>query len=131
MAEQITPEFKHEVLEADMKRLAEEVMRYRENPESKHLSEQELLKKSIRSVFPVTKNTPAPQNPQSPLPDYVEGTSVETKLEVEYLIDLAFHQGIHKANAAARGSNSFVLDAFHDALVGKLYLELKERGLLK
>ena len=73
-----------------------------------------------------------PGEPSSgPLPQYAESAPAETKLEVEYLLDVAFHQGIVKATSEAMKSNPFVLDAFHDALVGKLYPELQKRGILK
>ncbi len=67
----------------------------------------------------------------SPLPQYAQDAPAETKLEIEYLIDLAIHQGLTKANAQARTSSPFVVDAFHDALVGKLYPEFERRGLIK
>ena len=41
------------------------------------------------------------------------------------------HKGIEKAAAEAKKSNPYVLDAFHDALVEKLYPELQRRGVLK
>ena len=44
---------------------------------------------------------------------------------------MAFMDGILKAANEAKKSNPFVLDAFHDALTGKLYDEFKRRGLLK
>jgi len=123
-----------------MKWLAEEVQKRREMPESKNLSEKEILKQSIEAVPPAAAAVPpaaaaappapAPE-PSGPLPQYAKSASPEVKLEIEYLLDLAFHKGIANSEAEARKSSPFVLDAFHDALAGKLYPELQRRGILK
>jgi len=131
MAEQLLPEFEHQALENDMKRLVEEVGKHREVPENSSLGDEALLKRSVQS-FTAMSNGPVanPTNLQNPLPQYVEDASPEVKLEVEYLLDIAFHEGILKADREARKTSPFVLDAFHDALVKKLYPTLKEQGLL-
>ena len=131
MAEQLLPEFEHQALEDDIKHLALEVGKHREAPETKHLAGEELLKKSVQS-FTNAQNGPivTPTDLQNPLPQYVNDASPELKLEVEYLLDIAFHQGILKADREARKASPFVLDAFHDALVKKLYPTMKERGVV-
>ena len=48
-----------------------------------------------------------------------------------FLLDLAFHHGIEKANSEAKKSSPFIVDAFHDALVTKLYPELQKRGIVE
>ena len=136
MPDQLSPSFEHEALEADIKALAQEIQRQRERPESKNLSEKELLKQAIGGLPPAAPpaQPPAPikQPPsKSPLPAYAQNAPAEVKLEIEYLIDLAFHQGAAKATAEAKKSPNFVLDAFHDALAGKLYPEFQKRGILK
>jgi hypothetical protein len=137
MPDQLSREFEHEVLEADIKALAQEIGRQREKPESGAMSEQELLKQAIRGLPPLGAQAEPPAPPKqsssaSPLPDYAQSASPEVRLEIEYLVDFAFHQGIAKADAEARKSSDFILDAFHDALSrGKLYTELKKRGILK
>lgn len=133
MSDQLS-QFEHASLEADMGRLAAEIAKHRENPELKSSGERELLRQAIRSIGPIPAPAPSPatsEEPQGPLPDYAKSASPETKLEIEYLVDLALHTGIEKANSAARQSSPFVLDAFHDALAGKLYSELQKRGILK
>lgn len=132
MPEETNLDFEHEILEADIQRLAQEIKAHKERPESKNLGDQEILKAAIQSLAAESQTTPTiQQQTLSPLPDYAQNASAETKLEIEYLLDIAFHRGIAKANAEAKKSNAFVLDAFHDALAGKLYPEFQKRGLLK
>ncbi len=127
-------QFEHEALEADIKALAQEVGKQKELPENKSVGGQELLKKAIQSLPPVGTAPPVEANEpprKNPLPDYAQSAPAEVKLEIEYLLDLAFHAGIPKAAAEARKSPDFVQDAFHDALAGKLYPEFQKRGILK
>jgi hypothetical protein len=132
MPKQSLPEFKsHEVLEADIKQLVAEIQKHQERPETRSLTGPELLKKSIQSMTAAQQPAPPTEPAAGPLPQYAENAPTETKLEIEYLLDMAFHHGIAKANSEAMKSNPFVLDAFHDALVGKLYPELRKRGILK
>jgi len=135
MSDQFAQSFEHEALEADIKQLAQEIQRHRESPEAKSKSEEEVLKMAIRSLPSALGGAqaapPPAQSRRSPLPDYAQKESPEVKLEIEYLLDLAFHKGIANADAEARKSPPFVLDAFHDALAGKLYPELQKRGILK
>lgn len=130
MMSEPTPNFEHAALEADIKRLANEVMRHREQPENLNTNDRELLKRSIKESRP-SENAGSPPPSSSPLPQYAKDAPAETKLEIEYLLDLALHEGVQKANNAARNSNPFVVDAFHDALTDKMYPELQRRGLLK
>ena len=136
MPDQFSPSFEHEALEADIKALALEVAKHGERPENKNLSGEALLKEAIRSLPAISANTQpdAAQKqvpPRNPLPAYAQNAPAEVKLEIEYLLDLAFHHGIAKADTEARRSPAFVLDAFHDALAGRLYPEFQRRGLLK
>lgn len=127
----LTPDFEHEVLEADIKRLAEEIQKNRERPESRDLGGKEVLKQALGSLAPPSPASPPTPPAAGPLPDYAAGQPAEVRLEIEYLLDVAFHKGIEKAEAEARRSPPFVLDAFRDALAGKLYPELQRRGILK
>lgn len=135
MPDQIIPSFEHEALEADLKVLAQEIRKQRETPESKSLGEKDLLKEAIKAMPVPAVPMPLPKSPQqaatSPLPAYAQTAPAEIKLEIEYLLDIAFHHGIAKAMTEAKKSPAFVLDAFHDSLAGKLYPELQKRGILK
>lgn len=134
MPDQLSPSFEHTALEADIKTLSQEIQKHRERPESKGLTGEALLKQAIRSL-PVTddgnRQAPKTDSSKSPLPSYAQNASAEVKLEIEYLLDLALHQGISRAMSEAKNSPYFVQDAFHDALAGKLYPELQRRGIIK
>lgn len=128
------PSFEHAALEADIKVLAQEIGRYRELPETSSLGEKDLLKRAIRA-FPAAptgdEKTPSERpSSKSPLPQYAQDSSPEVKLEIEYLLDLAFHLGLARAVRESKKSPDFVQDAFHDALAGRLYPELKRMGIL-
>ncbi len=135
MSDQLSQSFEHAALEADIKILVGEIQKHREAPEGENLAGKELLKQAIKSLPQAVSQDQVPPSPsasaKSSLPDYAQNASPEVKLEIEYLLDIAFHQGIAKANAEAQKSPPFVLDAFHDALAGKLYPELRRRGILK
>ena len=117
-------------LETDMDRLAGEIMKHKENPEMAGAGDREIVRQAIRSIGPMPSVQPAPAQPSPYLPNYVANAPPATKLEIEYLVEMAFKEGIAKANAAALKSNPFVLDAFHDVLVGKLYPELQKRKIV-
>ena len=133
MPDQFSPEFKSEAMEVDMKRIAEEIQKHRENPEVKNYSDRELLKKSIQSmvpVAPVRDDSAQIQGGEDPLSN-LNSAPPSAKLEVEQLLSLAFKSGVVKASEEAGKSSPFVLDAFHDALTGQLYEEFKKRGIIK
>jgi hypothetical protein len=138
-------------LEADLQHLAAEVASQRERSEMKGAAEAELIKEAIRA-FPASEKGPEAGRTgaqtagntsanagnaggasvfQNPLPAYAESAPAEVKLEIEFLLETAFREGLGKALAAAKKSPYFVQDAFHDALAGKLYPELQKRGIVK
>ena len=134
--------FEHAALEADMQKLAEQIRAEREKPTGETKTERELVKDAIRAFpnlqksqnampAPATASAPQTDAADSPLPDYAASAPAETKLEIEYLCDVALHKGIGAAMSEAEKSPYFVQDAFHDALSGKLYGELQKRGIVK
>lgn len=136
MADQVQPVFER-ALEADIERLSAEVKTNQEHPELRGASAHEVIKQSLKTVSPQQQatddkasTTPAQNVFQNPLPDYAANAPAETKLEIEHLLETAFREGIMVANAKAAHSSPFVLDAFHDSLAGKLYPELKKRGIV-
>lgn len=136
MEDQLSLEFEHDALEADIKALSREISKSRESAEARSVGEKELLKMAIKALPPV-KNPPIFSPPpksqatKNILPAYAQNASAEMKLEIEYLLDMAFHRGIIKAESAAKKSSDFVQDAFRDVLAGKLYPEFQKRGILK
>lgn len=67
----------------------------------------------------------------SDLPNYLAGANDDIKAHVHHLLQVAMISGIEKAASSAKKESSYVLDAFHDALVDKLYNELRGRGVLR
>ncbi len=120
-------------IEADIARLAAEV-----KEKSAGESSREVLKQAVQpevygiQARPGAKaSTNAGEDSQSPyLPDYVNQAPEEIRLEVERLLETAFRSGVEEAAKQARAAGPFVLDAFHDALVDKLYAEMKSRKLI-
>ena len=124
-----------------MKTLAAEIHRTQEMKDRAGAEGLDRVKEAIRAFpqlnggasddngVPVAPATPGEAN--SPLPAYAQSAAPEIKLEIEYLLDLAFRKGIGTALAESAKSPYFVQDAFHDALAGRLYPELQKRGVLK
>ena len=131
MPDQFSPEFNPEILQKDIERISEEVQRYRELPESKGLSEKEILRKALQTTVVQSDDEKSKANDDGFLPSYAGSAPAGTKLEIESLLSMAFSKGILEATKEAAKSSPFVLDAFHDALLGKLYPEFQKRGLLK
>jgi hypothetical protein len=124
-------------LEADLRELAQEIKNQRERPEMQNAGEKEIIKEAIRA-FPQSEKHPAPVPPSgagsstaSPLPAYAQTAPAEVRLEIEYLLDIALRQGLGKALGEAQKAPYFVVDAFRDALAGRLYPELQKRGIVK
>lgn len=131
MADQFYPEVQPALPEHDLAAVAAEVEKHLEHPETRELTGPELVKKSLQMISATAPPAPAPEEDDAQLPTYVVSAPAATKLDVEHLLTLAFRDGIIKASAEAAKSNPFVLDAFHDALAGKLYPELKKRGIVE
>ena len=124
-----------------MKTLAAEIHRTQEMKDVKNAEGMDVIKEAIRA-FPqldhaVPDGNGVPFAPAtagqaaSPLPAYAQNAPAEIKLEIEYLLDIAFQKGIGAALTESAKSPYFVQDAFHDALAGRLYPELQKRGLMK
>jgi len=137
-----------ENLEKNLARLGHDVAKRAELPESRDLSERELVRESIRSMVqpeeqvasnPSAKSTPsAPTPAQAPssngnfLPNYLSDNGNESvKKSVEHLLQLAVDGDITKAVKEAKRYPPFIEDAFHDALIDKFLPELKKRGAIK
>lgn len=133
MPDQFSPEFKGEAIEADIKRIAEDLQEHKASPEVKNYSDREILKKSIQAMSPAVNppaGSPTTINSDDALIN-LNSAPPGAKMEVENLLSLAFKEGVARAAEEASKSSPFVLDAFHDALTGQLYDEFKKRGIIK
>lgn len=134
----IDSQFEHAALEADIDRLAQEVRERRNLPEMQNADDKELVKAALKSLHKkdvekeiLTTNDENNSQGVNFLPAYMNDFSEESKLEVEYLLDLVAHKGLIYAHARAKKANPAVLDAFHDALAGKWHPELERRGVFR
>lgn len=123
-------------LKADVERLSSEIQKHYERPEAANLSGQEVLRKSLQTAYTQTAQTKAAAGKQvleseNILPDYAKAAPEEVKAKIEKLIEMTFRDGIQRATQEAKKQSPFVLDAFHDSLVEKLYPILKQRGIIK
>jgi hypothetical protein len=124
----------HAELEQEIQRLAAEIKG--KSPAVGREVVQSALREHIAQVvnFPVQQqpSTSSTQTTQasSVLPAYAAQTPKEYQLLVEQLADLALHKGVAAAVAAARGKDPIILDMLHDAMAGKLYNLMHERGLI-
>jgi len=104
------------------------------------IEEKELVRQSVREMFlnvpaqiPLSTTTPTPATTQT-VPvggsylDYLDPQTTET---INRFIGEIQAKGITPVINEVASQKPFVVDAFHDALVDKLYDELKQRGLIK
>lgn len=132
MEQNLTPKFEHLALEKDILRLSQEIKERRETIPKPGISDKELVRTVLgaRIQSQAALSSPSPQTASPILPDYLRQEPAEIQLQVEKLIDLAFHKGIDASIYEARKSGPFILDALHDSLTAKLYEELKNKKLL-
>lgn len=137
-----TPSSFEHALEADIKTLAAEIYRSQQLEGVKEVKGVDAVKEAIRAFPKLDHETSdnngipavtmrAGEDVASPLPAYAQNAAPEVRLEIEYLLDVAFHKGIGAAMASSEKSPYFVQDAFHDALAGRLYPELQKRGIVQ
>ncbi len=141
----MTQEALHETLEQEIHALADE-LRGKQTAEMTSVEAREVIKAALHERMKRVDigvsdaaPTPAPNAVASTatpggfsavLPLYANDLPREQQLRVEQLIDVALHQGLAVAVAGARKFDPIILDVLHDALAGKLYNLIKERGLL-
>lgn len=124
------PKFEHAALEREIDSLAAEVKK-RISPETAEIKKEDVGKFLAEKIYPAEQQAGAAEKKlSSALPDYLQQASPEVKLEVEELVDLAWHKGIVKAVKKARKKGQLYVDALHDVLTDKLYQAFQDRGLL-
>lgn len=134
--DQQTFEQQHRILEEDIARLSREMSEKRvEMGNMEKVQEREIVKESLRTmssgVSPASQTARQPAAENNLFPAYLQSAPNDTKLSVERLLDLSLHKGIEAALREAKKGDPYILDAFHDALVERLYPELQKRGLVK
>lgn len=124
-------------IEADIKKVSQEVIEKKQSLENQGASERELVKQAIHPQIHTQPGADSTQVATSAtaaddkvLPDYLKDSPQELKLKVESLVELVFNKGIKKAAHEAQKFGPFVLDAFHDAVTDKIYEELKKRKII-
>lgn len=128
----------NEGLEQDFSRLTAEIKEQRALAEEKKekITERVIVKRSLEAITatvvppPVSVPSTPVQKVPSTLPDYTEGIDERVKTEIRDLINLVLKEDLGKALIEVRRHPPFVQDAFHDALVDKLFPELERRGIV-
>ena len=85
--------------------------------------------------LPAHKPSPSAQpsspQPKPPARHYLDNLDEESINKVQLLVNETFNKGIKKTIEEIQHEEAFIIDAYHDALVDKLYEELKARGVVK
>jgi len=74
--------------------------------------------------------TPPPSSSPGPSAAYLATLDDETVAKINSLLGELFALGVQKTIKKVVEEDPFILDAFHDALVDKLYDELKKHGVV-
>lgn len=125
-----------EFLDKDLERLAAQAKEKQKEIGSEKISQQEILKQSLKVIIPSPKTDEEKNGKIKAAPDVLpayltsEKIGENIRLEVRRLINLVFKDGLESALKEARRKQPFIEDAFHDALVDKLLPELRKRGLI-
>ncbi len=134
--------FAYRPREEDIERLASEVQQRHEKQKGGELEEREAVREAIKNLedksrFESQEALPSESDAQErgapgtdKVPEYAKNEPPEIQAQIEELVTLALNKGIEAANRKARTYPPYIVDAFHDALTGVVYQELKQRGLL-
>ncbi|MAZ40999.1 hypothetical protein CL654_02690 [bacterium] len=94
----------------------------------------EVIKEKIEETIPSSKSSMLRTPQSTPSTDssesYLDTLDETNTQKVVSLVEQMREKGIKKAVAEAQENDPYILDAFHDVLVDKLYDELKERGYI-
>jgi hypothetical protein len=135
------------VLEAEIAELSRQIEAKRKQLEVENgiVSDQEIVAQTVAESFTtlaLEQSTTSEQvgvdvTPASvstslpPSATYLDTLDEESVVTLNTLIAMVPEQGVGKAIRVAASHGPFMLDAFHDALVDRLYAELQTRGLVK
>lgn len=127
----------HQSIEEEIRNLTEVVGRNRNATPETH---KEIINEALRerayshapSLREVTLHIQTPSSKRKGvLPTYLDNETPDVRLRIEQIIDTAYHKGIWEGYREAEKAGTFMLKAFHDALIDRLYDDMKRRGLIK
>jgi glutamine synthetase type III len=108
------------------------------------IEEKDLVRQSVKEMFldSITPKTNIATTTPSSVPtassqtvpanaSYLDYLDPQTTEVINQLISQISSKGVTPVIDEVAGQEPFIIDAFHDALVDKLYEELKERGFVK
>lgn len=123
------PSFEHVPLKENIERIAASMKEHApEEGRATKAAVRETLAPTIMAAVK-TADEPLSEAEKQILPEYLKDEPVETRVQVEKLIDVAWHKNVRTAVKLARkAGDPLIIDALHDALVDKLYDELKRQG---
>lgn len=123
--------------QSDIERIGQQVERLKSTPEFKSAKPSEVVKESIRQVYPqiaspsVAVQATTDHGEENMLPGYMKNDSDADKGEVEALIHIALTQGIEASINEARKRRPRILDDLHDALTEKVVKQLENKDYMK
>ena len=119
--------------QSDIEKIGQQVERLKSTPEFKSAKPSEVVKESIRQVYPqiaspsVAVQATTDHGEENMLPSYMKNDSEADKAEVEALIHIALTQGIEARKNEARKRRPRILDDLHDALTEKVISQLNSQ----
>lgn len=90
------------------------------------ISEHQAVKEYLKEAQPIAQTASSADISDFNLPDYLKKETEELKKEINKLLNIAQEKGINHAISEAQKNGPFFVDAFHDALAGKIIEKLKK-----
>lgn len=111
--------------EADVKRVTTEL---EARPEAET---SQVTPEAVRSALVAVLPKPQPSlNTNTSTAPLMPDDQLVAQSRIDSLVQMAVHDGIDAAHAAASNDEPYVLDALHDALAGAFYDQLQREGKL-
>lgn len=128
--EKIAPGAEIEALKGRVEQLESQLKR--ERPSISAESEQEAVKREIKSYLRELQQIPATAAPLATRDEAGEISKFPPSQQIGALVSLVFEKSLEEAIAVARQlDNPAILDEFHDILADRYYKELVEKKIIK
>lgn len=140
-------QFSQNVIEQEIAELAKRIQEKRKILEEQNgiIEEKDLVRSAVAegiSKSPLSQTSSSSQTAQKAATttassgqkadaSYLDTLDEESGAEVNRLIDVAFTKGIATAFSEVSKDEPYIMDAFHDVLVDRLYEDLKKKGIVK